>query len=464
MKKILSIGCLLIMFFLVVFTRSFAGIYFLDIRLGEYFVALGMLLAFSIFLIPNRYIETPLIIHNIFRIIIFAFLITLVVTDADFLSRYTYKTSSYIWTLSYLFIGYYFLKDTIDKRIFYAFFLGYLILYIFGTGNYPDVLINWFKDFGDKFTFVKASDMVLATIILNILAINTLEKRQSYLFFIFSVGIFIPLITQMSRGALIALFIFSTFYLVFNFKFIFFNFRNLLALFILGPIVFFASTFRVTQFDFSSLPKENLETVGLVSVVDEELDKITRIHDNTQIDTFMSLYFEQRYVPNVNYNTNPNVLVDTGWHNKLISTDGTFNWRLSMWQDLYYYQAAENKVLFGYGYNEVLPVFNLDYDSQNMFRVGHDKSNEHVHNYLVNIFGRGGLLQLTLFILIHLTMYLIYYRKYKNHFILMLIIPPLFNSMTDIAMEGVQFPINFYLIYGYLLSYGINLKEGKPSL
>ena len=49
-----------------------------------------------------------------------------------------------------------------------------------------------------------------------------------------------------------------------------------------------------------------------------------------------------------------------------------------------------------------------------MFRVGHDKSNEHVHNYLVNIFGRGGLLQLTLFILIHLTMYLIYYRKYKK--------------------------------------------------
>ena len=244
------------MFFLVVFTRSFAGIYFLDIRLGEYFVALGMLLAFSIFLIPNRYIETPLIIHNIFRIIIFAFLITLVVTDADFLSRYTYKTSSYIWTLSYLFIGYYFLKDTIDKRIFYAFFLGYLILYIFGTGNYPDVLINWFKDFGDKFTFVKASDMVLATIILNILAINTLEKRQSYLFFIFSVGIFIPLITQMSRGALIALFIFSTFYLVFNFKFIFFNFRNLLALFILGPIVFFASTFGLPSLIFHLYQKK----------------------------------------------------------------------------------------------------------------------------------------------------------------------------------------------------------------
>jgi hypothetical protein len=39
-------------------------------------------------------------------------------------------------------------------------------------------------------------------------------------------------------------------------------------------------------------------------------------------------------------------------------------------------------------------------------------------------------------------------------------VPPLFNAMTDISMEGVQFPINFYLIYGYLLSEGINLKNG----
>ena len=229
MKKTLSLGCLLIMFFLVVFTRSFAGIYILDIRVGEYFVAFGMLLSFFIFLIPNRYLEVPLIIHNIFRTIIFSFLITLILTDADFLSKYTYKTSSYIWTFAYLFIGYHFLKDAIDKRIFYAFFLGFLIIYIFGTGNYPDVFIRWFVNFGDKFTFVKASDMLLATIILNMLAINTLDKKQSYLIFIFSVGIFIPLISQMSRGTFIALIIFSIFYLIFNFKFIFFNFKNLMS-------------------------------------------------------------------------------------------------------------------------------------------------------------------------------------------------------------------------------------------
>ncbi|GIR20151.1 hypothetical protein CM15mP35_04120 [bacterium] len=41
----------------------------------------------------------------------------------------------------------------------------------------------------------------------------------------------------------------------------------------------------------------------------------------------------------------------------------------------------------------------------------------------------------------------------------MLIFPSLFNSMTDISMEGVQFPINFYLTYGYLLTTGIRLKS-----
>ena len=119
--------------------------------------------------------------------------------------------------MAYFFVGYYFLNKTIDKKIFYVFFLGYLILYIFGTGNYPDALMNWFKSVGDKFTFVKASDMVLATIILNLIALNTLKKFHSYLFFIFSVGIFIPLITQMSRMALAALILFTLLYLLFNF-------------------------------------------------------------------------------------------------------------------------------------------------------------------------------------------------------------------------------------------------------
>ena len=170
--------------------------------------------------------------------------------------------------------------------------------------------------------------------------------------------------------------------------------------------------------------------------------------------------FEQRYVPNQYSNRNNNVKVDTGWHNKLISTDGTFDWRLSMWQDQYYYQASEDNVLFGYGHTAKLPVFDLAYDKDNVFRIGHDKANEQIHNYLINIFARGGLLQLFTILSFHLIIYYIYYKKFKSHSILIFMVPPLFNAMTDISMEGVQFPINFYLIYGYLLSEGINLKNG----
>ena len=60
--------------------------------------------------------------------------------------------------------------------------------------------------------------------------------------------------------------------------------------------------------------------------------------------------------------------------------------------------------------------------------------------------------------------YFLYYKKFENHNILLLAIPALLNSLTDIAMEGVQFPINFYIFYGYFFSEGINLKTDKIKL
>ena len=35
-----------------------------------------------------------------------------------------------------------------------------------------------------------------------------------------------------------------------------------------------------------------------------------------------------------------------------------------------------------------LPVFDLAYDKDNVFRIGHDKANEQIHNYLINIFAK----------------------------------------------------------------------------
>ena len=60
--------------------------------------------------------------------------------------------------------------------MFFSIPIRVFIVYIFGTGSYPDFLMNIFRNYGDKFTFVKASDMVLMIIITNIIALNSLEK------------------------------------------------------------------------------------------------------------------------------------------------------------------------------------------------------------------------------------------------------------------------------------------------
>ena len=122
MSKLISSSLLILLFFLIVFTRSFAGIYIFGIRLGEYLVAFGLVSSLIIFFLPNKFLKAPNLIHNIFRLIIISFFITLLVTDASFVERYTYKTSSYIWTTAYFFIGYYFLKIGLAQKYFMYFY------------------------------------------------------------------------------------------------------------------------------------------------------------------------------------------------------------------------------------------------------------------------------------------------------------------------------------------------------
>ena len=433
-------------FSLLVFTRSFAGIYIFSYRIGEYLVALGLILTIFLTLYFKLSFEFDKFTLNIFRAIFLAFLVTIFATNSDLLWTYTFRVTSYIWTASYVFVGYYLFKDFFTKTNSYILFFGVLIIYVFGTGNYPDILINLFKQIADKFTFVKASDMVLAIIITNLISLNVLKKRFSYIYFLLTVVSFSPLIVQMSRGSAVALFLFSLMYICFNFKFIFFNLKNVLLTVLAVPLIFTISTYRITQFDLSEVPIDQLDQV-LVDSFDEEVGKIKRLtRQGNEVDPFLSFYLEEREHV-------------TGKHLKLISTDGTFNWRLDMWQELYYFQDDENKLFLGYGTTNKLPVFLLEYDSNNKFNIGHDKSNEQIHNYFVNIFGRGGFLQLILFLTFHISLYYFYYKKFSNHYILLLFIPSIFNSLTDISMEGVQFPINYYLTYGYLLASGIRMNQ-----
>ena len=92
--------------------------------------------------IPNKFIKVPLAIHNNYRFLIFAFFITIYTTGTSLTATYTYRTSSYIWTAAYIFVGYYFLNNKINKNVFFLYLSGVFIVYIFGTGSYPDFLMN----------------------------------------------------------------------------------------------------------------------------------------------------------------------------------------------------------------------------------------------------------------------------------------------------------------------------------
>ena len=81
-------------------------------------------------------------------------------------------------------------------------------------------------------------------------------------------------------------------------------------------------------------------------------------------------------------------------------------------------------------------------------RLGRDGLNENVHSYIFNILARGGIVQLFLFITFHLSFVLIWYKKYKNFDILLLMVPVFINSATDMNMEGVQFPFMYYFFLG----------------
>ena len=110
----------------------------------------------------------------------------------------------------------------------------------------------------------------------------------------------------------------------------------------------------------------------------------------------------------------------------------------------------KNLIMKGYGYNEILPVMT---DPSAPGRLGRDGLNEHVHNYFVNIFLlEGEYFNFCFFLTFHLGIVFYWNRKYLNYTILIFMIPSLLAASLDMSMEGVQYPIVYYLFLGYLLS------------
>ena len=74
MNNLISKSIIGLLFILLVFTRSFAGLYINNYRIGEYLVGAGLLTALFLLFIPNKFIKVPLAIHNNYRFLFIAFI------------------------------------------------------------------------------------------------------------------------------------------------------------------------------------------------------------------------------------------------------------------------------------------------------------------------------------------------------------------------------------------------------
>ena len=85
-------------------------------------------------------------------------------------------------------------------------------------------------------------------------------------------------------------------------------------------------------------------------------------------------------------------------------------------------------------------------------RLGRDGMNEHVHNYFFTIISRGGYVQLIFFLCFYFYLIKEWYSNSKNLRIFSYLVPVFFVSFLDISMDGVHFPLIFFLTLGYILT------------
>ena len=427
-KKTMSVQIVFLSGFLVLislFSRSFVGLSYQGLLLGELIVGFGFVLSGIILLSPKNIFAKNNISNELFivhKLIVITFIISTLYFESNYFDTYIYKTSSYIWMASYMFYSGFLFRDKADAKILAStIWVCQPFLYLFSTGQYPDKVILFFNTYSDKFQFPKASDTLLVLIISNLL----IKKfyRAYYLHTLFSsTALFLPLFLFQSRGTFISLIAFLFIEIIFNSKIIFVSLKSIWYL-----IIFFI-IFTLSSFHTSGLSYEEdifLENSTISQEISESVIKLA--NKNDQRNVFLSFYFMD---------------------GRLYSEDTTTNWRLDIWQDVVLDLRTKEQILIGYGYDSIIPVM-LDLSKPG--RLGRDGNNENVHNFIINILARGGVMQILFFVVFYFFIFKSSFKTSSMYYVYPLVVPSLLNGLTDINFEGVQFPFLYYIMLGFFI-------------
>lgn len=419
------------LFLISIFSRSFIGIYIFGYRIGEYLVLFAFLVSI-ILIIKYQYFKT-LISSNLYVFHIFLilnFIVSLFFYQANFTDTYIFKSSSYIWAIAFIYIGFMINKYfNIESRYFSSIMILLPIIYILQTGYffelsviYPsdvaegyskDNLLNFFINYSDKFETYKGTDLLLFFVTLTfILNRSNLYNKSKYtiLYFACISALFLPLFLKISRAA---------------------AFSALLYVLLEGYSICKANKANLQKLLFVAITSFVILNLSIANLTDKEFtdfDIVSNINDLSQGQEIEQEAFLK--------------IID----GRVYSSDGNFNWRLQIWQDVIDYSIKESTIFFGSGYQEVIPAMQI------AGRDGSDGLNENVHNFLVNIYARGGLLQLGIFSYILILIFINFTpSRYAGNFYAA-VGSLLFASLFDASMENVHFPMILYLFIGYIIA------------
>ena len=210
MKKILyntSPLIFLLIIFNLIFTRSFVGLEVLGFRLGEYIVLFGFIALIFLTFFYLRFKPSNEV--RVITLIFIYFIFQLFFTRANIANTYTFKAASFIGMVSFFYLGRDFYHEQLYVRKMRQFLpLLFPIIYLFGSSIYPNFLSTFFIRFSDKFEFIKASDILMAVIVI-VFYFNVFESKKWNHFFIFIIiPAFLPILLYLSRGSFVALTVF----------------------------------------------------------------------------------------------------------------------------------------------------------------------------------------------------------------------------------------------------------------
>jgi len=407
-----------------VFARSFMGIYIFGFRIGE--LAMGFSLLIFIFSMATFYSSNIFNNSNkkIFFITFFLISITFIVNVfiyGNSISTYTFRSSSYIWTTGFLFFGYQFFRvNTLSKNLIYVGIPILIYIYFFSIYGFPQTIIDFILSISDKFEPHKGSDLLIIYVTI-VFVVNKLfmDKRRGFEIFILLTSLYFPLMLFKSRASFIAFLFFSISELYYFRNNINSNYKRNLLLIFLVIFIFFQSVFFVSGSGFIKADE-----------IEAEVEYVATYRNDPDDEKFRLFYIAEDTLGSRT--------------TRIFSSDNNLNWRLQIWQDVIYDLLSKNKLILGYGYEDKIPAM-LDEG-----RSGLDRLNENVHNYVVTLLARGGMATVILYSLLYFMLIKTYKDETKSNYFLIYLIPVLFNSLFDVAMENSHFPLIFYFFSGML--------------